>query len=430
MPAASRRSSSPTASARPARRARATAVSRMPRRAARVAVGGLGDRAGGGLGQPRRPTPPRPRSRVGGGLAEQPLEVRALEAPQREDAAAREQRRHDLEGGVLGGGADQRHRAVLDVGQQGVLLGAVEAVELVDEEHRAPAAPAPPCAARSIASRTSFTPASTAESGDELRVRAFAEQPRERRLAAARRPPEDQRGEVALLDQGAQRGAGRDEGVLAAHLVEGAGPHALGERRAEPGAGARRGAALGNSSGVSSSGMARVYGASQRAAPRCDSHSGGRRRGDLVMGGAGQADPIRSVGLCLKPDSSAAAEVARRIDKWLAERGVARDPRRRGRALAAPRRLRAQLRRGARRSAGCAGRRRHACSRWRARPARVPCRSSASTSARSASSRRWRRTSCRAPSRRCSPASTAWCGACASRCAPCGTASPSSRRWR
>jgi NAD+ kinase len=41
------------------------------------------------------------------------------------------------------------------------------------------------------------------------------------------------------------------------------------------------------------------------------------------MGGARQADPIRSVGLCLKPDSSAAAEVARRIDKWLAERGVA-----------------------------------------------------------------------------------------------------------
>jgi NAD+ kinase len=34
------------------------------------------------------------------------------------------------------------------------------------------------------------------------------------------------------------------------------------------------------------------------------------------------ADPIRCVGLCLKPDSSAAGEVARRIDKWLAERGL------------------------------------------------------------------------------------------------------------
>jgi NAD+ kinase len=34
------------------------------------------------------------------------------------------------------------------------------------------------------------------------------------------------------------------------------------------------------------------------------------------------ADPIRSVGLCLRPDSPAAGEVARRIDKWLAERGL------------------------------------------------------------------------------------------------------------
>jgi NAD+ kinase len=40
------------------------------------------------------------------------------------------------------------------------------------------------------------------------------------------------------------------------------------------------------------------------------------------MGGAQPAGPIRSVGLCLRPDSSAAGEVARRIDKWLAERGV------------------------------------------------------------------------------------------------------------
>lgn len=34
------------------------------------------------------------------------------------------------------------------------------------------------------------------------------------------------------------------------------------------------------------------------------------------------AEPIRRVGLCLRPDSSAAGEVARRIDKWLTERGI------------------------------------------------------------------------------------------------------------
>src|SRR5256884_5521453 len=51
-----------------------------------------------------------------------------------EDAAAGEQRRYDLEGGVLGRGPDQCHGAAFDVGQDGVLLGLVEAVELVDEE--------------------------------------------------------------------------------------------------------------------------------------------------------------------------------------------------------------------------------------------------------------------------------------------------------
>jgi NAD+ kinase len=40
------------------------------------------------------------------------------------------------------------------------------------------------------------------------------------------------------------------------------------------------------------------------------------------MAGTMPAEPIRRVGLCLRPDSSAAGEVARRIDKWLGERGV------------------------------------------------------------------------------------------------------------
>jgi NAD+ kinase len=36
--------------------------------------------------------------------------------------------------------------------------------------------------------------------------------------------------------------------------------------------------------------------------------------------------PIRSVGLCLKPDSAAAAAAARALEKWLAERGVRLEP--------------------------------------------------------------------------------------------------------
>ena len=50
------------------------------------------------------------------------------------DAAAGEQRGVEFEGGVLGGGADQADGAALDVGQEGVLLRLVEAMDLVDEE--------------------------------------------------------------------------------------------------------------------------------------------------------------------------------------------------------------------------------------------------------------------------------------------------------
>ena len=40
------------------------------------------------------------------------------------------------------------------------------------------------------------------------------------------------------------------------------------------------------------------------------------------MGRMGQAGSIRSIGICLKPSSSAAADVARRLAKWLGERRV------------------------------------------------------------------------------------------------------------
>ena len=74
---------------------------------------------------------------VGERVAQDAGDVRVLERPELEDAAAREQRGVDVEEGVLGRRADQDHRAVLDVRQQRVLLRAVEAVDLVDEEDRA-----------------------------------------------------------------------------------------------------------------------------------------------------------------------------------------------------------------------------------------------------------------------------------------------------
>jgi hypothetical protein len=75
---------------------------------------------------------------VGEGAREDLLHLGGAEPLERVDPAAREQRRVDLEGRVLGGGADQHDGALLDVGQERVLLGLVEAVDLVHEQDRAP----------------------------------------------------------------------------------------------------------------------------------------------------------------------------------------------------------------------------------------------------------------------------------------------------
>ena len=68
---------------------------------------------------------------------EQDGERGIVEPAQHQHLAARQQRGVELERRVLGRGADQRDRAVLDVRQEAVLLGAVEAMDLVDEQQRA-----------------------------------------------------------------------------------------------------------------------------------------------------------------------------------------------------------------------------------------------------------------------------------------------------
>ena len=79
-------------------------------------------------------------------------------------ARARQQRADDFERRIFGGGADERERAVFDVRQERVLLGLVEAMHLVEEQHGAAAAFGAHRRACSTASRMSLTPAKTAES--------------------------------------------------------------------------------------------------------------------------------------------------------------------------------------------------------------------------------------------------------------------------
>ena len=162
--------------------------------------------------------------------AQQLDDVRHIERAQHVDASARQQRADDFEGRILGGRADERQRAVFDVRQEGVLLRLVEAMHFVEEQHGA----APAFGAHGARTFDGF--ADVLDAGHdrrelhEFRVGAACDQPRERGLARARRPPEDQRMQLTAFERLAQRLARAEHLFLADEFIERARPHAIGQR--------------------------------------------------------------------------------------------------------------------------------------------------------------------------------------------------------
>ena len=170
------------------------------------------------------PSASRPRSMRAAGR----VDPERLEA---EEGGAAEQRRVDLEEGVLGGGADEGDEPALDAGEEGVLLRLVEAVDLVEEEDRALAPLAEAVAGplervadvlHAGAHRAELLEGLAGVGGDGLG---------QGRLAGARRPPQDHRRQPVALDEGPQGLARPEQLVLADDVVEGAGPQARGEGR-------------------------------------------------------------------------------------------------------------------------------------------------------------------------------------------------------
>jgi hypothetical protein len=161
---------------------------------------------------------------------EQLAQLGFVQALQHIDRGPRQQRGIDFEGRVLGGGADEGHRAALDVGQEGILLRLVEAMHLVDEQDGAP-----PLLRHHLGLLHRL--ADVLDAGkhrrqrDEFGIEAVGHQPRQRGLADARRAPEDHRMRRAGREGQAQRLALADQVALADHLVERARPHLLGQRR-------------------------------------------------------------------------------------------------------------------------------------------------------------------------------------------------------
>ena len=151
-------------------------------------------------------------------------------------ARARQQRVVHFEGRILRRRADENQRAVLDIGQKRILLRFVEAVHLVEEQHRVARAAQ---AARLLDHRTDVLDARKhRRQRDELGMGAGRHQARQRRLAGSRRPPQDHRMRPAGLQRAAQRRARTEQMRLPDVFVErsagAAGRPAVGRCRRRP----------------------------------------------------------------------------------------------------------------------------------------------------------------------------------------------------
>ena len=183
--------------------------------------------------------------------------------------AARHERPDDRVERVLGRGADQRHEPGLHDRQQRVLLRLVEAVDLVDEEHRAPALRTQPLTGAPDHRLDVGLAGRDRRELFERRFRARRDDARERGLAGAGRAEEDRRRHAVLLDRPPQRRPLAHELRLAGELVERSRAHAVGERRV------RRAPLLGR---VVEQAHEGTLGGFEQAEPRC------LARGVLALG--------------------------------------------------------------------------------------------------------------------------------------------------
>ena len=128
---------------------------------------------------------------MGFGAGEEVFERGLVKAAKDEDLAAGEQRAVQGKGGVLGGGTDEDDGAVLDDRQKAVLLGAVEAVDFIDEEEGALAG----FAAAPGFIEGALQIGNAGEDGgerDEMQPGGCGEQARDRGFTNAGRAPEDE----------------------------------------------------------------------------------------------------------------------------------------------------------------------------------------------------------------------------------------------
>jgi hypothetical protein len=167
---------------------------------------------------------------VGHRPAEQGLDVVLADRGELEDLAPADQRAVDAEERVLCRRPDQQHVPGLHVRQQDVLLGAVEPVDLVEEQHRPPAVVPEPLFGRVKNRPHLLHPDGGRVHLLELALGVVGYQRRERGLPGPRRAVEDDGRQPVGLQHPPEQLAGGEEVLLADELVQRPRPHPDGER--------------------------------------------------------------------------------------------------------------------------------------------------------------------------------------------------------
>ena len=168
---------------------------------------------------------------VGQGPGDDQLEVAGAQRLQPEQQRAAHQGRVHGEERVLGGRPDQHHRAVLDPGQQGVLLALVEAVDLVDEQDAPAPQGAEPLAGRGQQRPHVLDPGAGRRQLLEMGPGGLGDDVGQGGLPRPGRPPQDHRPQLVGLDQRPQRALGPEHVPLPDELLKGPWPHPRGQRR-------------------------------------------------------------------------------------------------------------------------------------------------------------------------------------------------------
>ncbi len=189
-----------------------------------------GDQALPGL----RRQPGFPRSQSDGPVRKGPVQdpserVVGQRLQQHEDRAGQKRADH-FERGILGRRADQDDRAPLDVRKKRILLSLVEAMDLVDEEHRLLALERQPVL-RGLDDLPQLGNAPRhRRKRHEMGLRVPGDEMRQRRLARPRRPPKNHGGETIRLDGLPQRAVRRGDLVLPDKIGEFARAHPFRQR--------------------------------------------------------------------------------------------------------------------------------------------------------------------------------------------------------